>query len=98
MKQEGTGADMYFLFITWSVFLERSLSMRVRTGIDTNRVSTKFLFSNDRNCNPFSTTIIKLKLKMLAERSFDLRTSGLWAQHASAAPLCCNFHYAMIIW
>ena len=25
----------------------------------------------------------------LAERSFDLRTSGLWAQHASAAPLCC---------
>lgn len=24
----------------------------------------------------------------LAERSFDLRTSGLWAQHASAAPLC----------
>ena len=27
--------------------------------------------------------------KDLAERSFDLRTSGLWAQHASAAPLCC---------
>jgi hypothetical protein len=25
---------------------------------------------------------------MIAERSFDLRTSGLWAQHASAAPLC----------
>ena len=25
----------------------------------------------------------------LAERSFDLRTSGLWAQHASTAPLCC---------
>ncbi len=24
----------------------------------------------------------------LAERSFDLRTSGLWAQHASTAPLC----------
>ncbi|KAK4024770.1 hypothetical protein OUZ56_010249 [Daphnia magna] len=24
------------------------------------------------------------------ERSFDLRTSGLWAQHASAAPLCCH--------
>ena len=27
---------------------------------------------------------------LLAERSFDLRTSGLWAQHASAAPLCCE--------
>ena len=26
--------------------------------------------------------------KTLAERSFDLRTSGLWAQHASTAPLC----------
>ena len=25
---------------------------------------------------------------MLAERGFDPRTSGLWAQHASAAPLC----------
>ena len=24
----------------------------------------------------------------VAERSFDLRTSGLWAQHASTAPLC----------
>ena len=28
------------------------------------------------------------KPKKLAERSFDLRTSGLWAQHASTAPLC----------
>ena len=26
----------------------------------------------------------------LAERSFDLRTSGLWAQHASTAPLCLD--------
>ena len=25
---------------------------------------------------------------LVAERSFDLRTSGLWAQHASTAPLC----------
>ena len=28
--------------------------------------------------------------KILAERSFDLRTSGLWAQHASTAPLCSH--------
>ena len=26
--------------------------------------------------------------KILAERGFDPRTSGLWAQHASTAPLC----------
>jgi hypothetical protein len=26
----------------------------------------------------------------LEEPSFDLRTSGLWAQHASAAPLCLD--------
>ena len=25
---------------------------------------------------------------LLAERGFDPRTSGLWAQHASTAPLC----------
>ena len=30
---------------------------------------------------------IKSKQK-LAERGFDPRTSGLWAQHASTAPLC----------
>ena len=31
----------------------------------------------------------KLKLKnYIAERGFDPRTSGLWAQHASTAPLC----------
>ena len=29
-----------------------------------------------------------IRPKKLAERSFDLRTSGLWAQHASTAPLC----------
>ena len=27
-------------------------------------------------------------VKDLAERGFDPRTSGLWAQHASTAPLC----------
>ena len=28
------------------------------------------------------------EIKPLAERGFDPRTSGLWAQHASTAPLC----------
>ena len=30
--------------------------------------------------------------KYLAERGFDPRTSGLWAQHASTAPLCYLQH------
>ena len=30
--------------------------------------------------------------KILAERGFDPRTSGLWAQHASTAPLCFRWH------
>ena len=34
----------------------------------------------------------KEKKYNLAERSFDLRTSGLWAQHASTAPLCCSYN------
>ena len=36
----------------------------------------------------FSMSKLNLDPKKLAERSFDLRTSGLWAQHASTAPLC----------
>ncbi len=36
-----------------------------------------------------------LHKNVLAERGFDPRTSGLWAQHASAAPLCSivRFHF-----
>ena len=33
--------------------------------------------------------LIRKKNEVLAERGFDPRTSGLWAQHASTAPLCC---------
>ena len=32
--------------------------------------------------------MVKIMRKNLAERGFDPRTSGLWAQHASTAPLC----------
>ena len=35
------------------------------------------------------STLARLNLIKLAERGFDPRTSGLWAQHASTAPLCC---------
>ena len=31
----------------------------------------------------------------LAERGFDPRISGLWAQHASIAPLCCHIKYSI---
>ena len=33
-----------------------------------------------------------MEKKLLAERGFDPRTSGLWAQHASTAPLCCRWY------
>ena len=36
----------------------------------------------------FQIMTIQNKKKLLAERGFDPRTSGLWAQHASTAPLC----------
>ena len=38
-----------------------------------------------------SERVTKNKIKkFLAEDSFDLSTSGLWAQHASTAPLCLD--------
>ena len=39
----------------------------------------------------FVDQINRDKNNFLAERSFDLRTSGLWAQHASTAPLCSYY-------
>ena len=43
-------------------------------------------------------TWIKLYKSILAGGSFDLPTSGLWAQHASAAPSCCNCSSANAHW
>ena len=41
----------------------------------------------------FSKFLLRIGYKelkiIIAERGFDPRTSGLWAQHASTAPLCC---------
>ena len=34
---------------------------------------------------------------LLAERGFDPRTSGLWAQHASTAPLCFRHKNILIL-
>ena len=46
--------------------------------------------------NPFLADVLKLEAKTvrksekkIAKRGFDPRTSGLWAQQASTAPLCC---------
>ena len=36
----------------------------------------------------FHASVFESWGKGLAERGFDPRTSGLWAQHASTAPLC----------
>ena len=51
-----------------------------------------FTFDSIQNGNYMMQKVV------LAERSFDLRTSGLWAQHASTAPLCfmLNLHYILI--
>ena len=48
--------------------------------------SNIFLFAT----SPLDRLTIKAMSKsfLLAERGFDPRTSGLWAQHASTAPLC----------
>ena len=53
-------------------------------------------FSPDfgRKCGIF--LLIKIKI---AERGFDPRTSGLWAQHASTAPLCfaCLWEVSLLL-
>ena len=36
-------------------------------------------------------------MKNIAERGFDPRTSGLWAQHASTAPLCWCDQYIDVV-
>ena len=62
-------------------------------GSDTNEINTNgSTLSSPPQPNPkdilsCSTGIDKLKAKV-AERGFDARTSGLWAQHAPTAPLC----------
>ena len=33
-------------------------------------------------------SILNFKIRDVAEGGFDPPTSGLWAQHASSAPLC----------
>ena len=51
-----------------------------------------FFFFNEVWLCPSSLTltmrVAKEKKVKIAERGFDPRTSGLWAQHASTAPLC----------
>ena len=40
------------------------------------------------------TSITKKWIKQIAESGFDPPTSGLWAQHASTAPLCLLSHHS----
>ena len=54
-----------------------------------------YIHDVDLFVTPIAERQIKFdKKKALAEGSFDLPTSGLWAQHASTAPLCCPSLYA----
>ena len=54
----------------------------------------KLGYGNDINdtTNELYFDIIQHERNILAERGFDPRTSGLWAQHASTAPLCFDTH------
>ena len=37
------------------------------------------------------------KKSHLGERGFDPRTSGIWAQHASTAPLCYSLAMTVVL-
>ena len=58
----------------------------------------KHLTKGDIQCQIFlinsllysQSSLQEEKKDVLAEDGFDPSTSGLWAQHASAAPLCCG--------
>ena len=57
-----------------------SFTMKSSFSIFATQPHDKDLITKFLNCKKYEN--------ILAERSFDLRTSGLWAQHASTAPLC----------
>ena len=61
-----------------------SFTMKSTFSIFATQPHDKDLIAKFLNCKKYEN--------VLAERSFDLRTSGLWAQHASTAPLCCSCH------
>ena len=54
-------------------------------------------FANKEKCSGLAfdrqnnTSLFQRKKDRLAEDGFDPSTSGLWAQHAPAAPLCCGW-------
>ena len=51
-------------------------------------LSILFLFLLYHIFISFEHPFVSFFKKVIAERGFDPRTSGLWAQHASTAPLC----------
>ena len=70
-------------FITYILFRLFGLPGKVKIAADMLRSD-----KNMRKMERKGKNKIYYFKKYLAERSFDLRTSGLWAQHASTAPLC----------
>ena len=54
------------------------------------RLAQRFLLTSLKSLTltTRATEVKKGKKNNIAERGFDPRTSGLWAQHASTAPLC----------
>ena len=71
---------------TWPVALLLLISGIIEVKLNPFLTNTDFS-SGKKEVIKESSSIFQTK-KTLAERGFDPRTSGLWAQHASTAPLC----------
>ena len=65
------------------------------------RCSTMTVETFNRDCGNVLIYQIRISLKReiktIAEDGFDPSTSGLWAQHASSAPLCLLDHLGLFI-
>ena len=84
-KDEDLSVDGLILLLCWDGASDSLSDMWIifvsnffLGGKYTDELPTFFLLSS------------KEKKHSLAEDGFDPSTSGLWAQHASAAPLCCD--------
>ena len=75
-----------FQYFTLLLLLCSSTFKEGRKTFQVGKSTQKKIFPHDWKRN--SPKYVKKK-KNIAERGFDPRTSGLWAQHASTAPLCC---------
>ena len=81
-------SPVLFTVCAWPMSFTIILNSKRKSITENLRV----FFFNELWLCPSSLTltmrVAKEKKVKIAERGFDPRTSGLWAQHASTAPLC----------